>query len=99
MSITIPPKGERPDLNASAPSGKPSEPLDVLVQDVQIRDAMLILLPKDDSKKPLHFDIAQLNLKSVGRNSAMKYTAALTIPKPPGTLLTTGNFGPWAGSD
>ena len=71
----------------------------MLVQDVQIRDALLVLLPKDASKKPLNFEIAQLNLKSVGRNSAMKYNAALTIPMPPGTLLTTGNFGPWAGSD
>src|ERR1700694_303492 len=37
MNITVPPAGERPDLDAPAPSGKPSEPLDVLVQDVQIR--------------------------------------------------------------
>jgi hypothetical protein len=99
MNVTIPPKGDRPDLNTSAASSKPSEPLDVLVQDVQIRDALLVLLPKDDSKKPLTFDIAQLNLKSVGRNSAMKYNAALTIPMPPGTLLTTGNFGPWASAE
>jgi hypothetical protein len=99
MNITIPPAGERPDLNTSAPSGKPSEPLDVLVQDVQIRDALLILLPKDESKKPLNFDITRLSLKSAGRNSAMKYNAALTIPMPPGTLLTTGDFGPWAGEE
>jgi len=99
MNITVPPAGERPDLDASAPSSKTSGPLDVLVQDVQIRDALLVLLPRDASKKPLNFEIAQLDLKSVGRNSAMKYNAALTIPMPPGTLLTTGDFGPWAGSD
>jgi len=29
----------------------------------------------------------------------MKYNAALSIPMPPGTLASTGDFGPWAGSD
>ena len=45
-----------------------------------IQDAMLVLLPQETNKKSLDFDIAQLNLKSVGRNSAMKYDAALTHP-------------------
>jgi len=99
MQISIPPAGERPDLQSPTPGGKPSEPLDVLIQDVQIHDAMLVLLPKESGKRPLNFDIAQLSLKSVGRNSAMRYNAALTIPMPPGTLLTSGNFGPWATSD
>ena len=99
MKIAIPPKGERPDFDAAAPSGKAPEPLDVSVQDVRIQDAMLVLLPRETNKKSLDFDIAQLNLKSVGRNSAMKYDAALTIPMPPGTLHSTGDFGPWAGAD
>ena len=50
MNITVPPAGERPDLDAPAPSGKPSEPLDVLVQDVQIRDALLSLLKEVATK-------------------------------------------------
>jgi hypothetical protein len=54
-----------------------------------------VLLPKDASKKPLRFQIARLHLQSVGENSAMRYDADLTIPKPPGTVQSIGNFGPW----
>src|SRR6202022_3012909 len=48
---------------------------------------------------PLRFDIEHLRLKSTGIDSAMKYKAALTIPKPLGTIHTEGGFGPWAASD
>ncbi len=99
MKITIPPKDQRPDLDTSASTGKPSQPLDVALERVRIQDAVLVLLPKDQSKKSLDFDIAQLDLKSVASNSAMKYDAALTIPMPPGTLHSTGDFGPWNGPE
>ena len=56
---------------------------------------MLVLLPKDTRRTPLRFNIARLHLQSVGVNSAMRYDADLTIPKPPGTIKSTGNFGPW----
>ena len=29
----------------------------------------------------------------------MRYDADLTIPKPPGTVRSTGNFGPWNASE
>lgn len=92
MHITIPPAGERPDLDAS---GGLSQPLDVLIEEAQIRHAWLVLLPKDANKRPLNFEISELNLRSVARASAMKYDAALTIPMPPGTLRSKGDFGPW----
>jgi hypothetical protein len=59
---------------------------------------VLTLLPKDTSKPPLRFHIARLHLKSVGANSASRYDADLTIPKPPGTIQSSGDFGPWNAS-
>jgi hypothetical protein len=100
MRISIPPKGSTPRPNATRTgSAGSSEPMDVNLEDVQIRDAVLVLVPKDSSKQSLQFDIAQLHLKSVGVDSPMHYDAALTIPKPPGTLASQGSFGPWVANE
>jgi hypothetical protein len=94
MEINVPPKGER--TNSGGDSGANSN---VIIQNVQITNAALVLLPKDPGKKPLRFQIERLHLQSVGANSAMRYDADLSIPKPPGTVKSTGNFGPWNASE
>lgn len=93
MEINVPPKGQREDWHGGAGANP-----NVIIQEVRIHNAALVLLPKDASRKPLRFHIAQLHLQSVGVNSAMRYDADLTIPKPPGTVSSTGNFGPWDAS-
>ena len=93
MEINVPPKGERQNWGGGASNSN------VIIQNVQISDAALVLLPKDPARKPLRFQIARLHLQSVGVNSAMRYDADLTIPKPPGTVKSTGNFGPWNASE
>ena len=100
VEIHIPPKGELPDLGAAngwgkAGSGTPN----VLIKDAQFNEAVLVIHPKDRSKEPLQFNIEHLRMKSVGIDSAMRYQAALTIPKPPGTLHSSGSFGPWMASE
>jgi hypothetical protein len=100
VEINIPPKGDRPDLNGSAgwgtdSSGKPN----VLIKDAQFNDALLVIHPGDKGKQPLRFAVEHLRLKSVGINSAMIYQAAMTVPKPPGTLHSEGSFGPWKESE
>ena len=100
VEIHIPPKGQRPDLGGANgvgrdSSGKPN----VLIKDAQFNDALLVIHPKDQSKQPLRFAVEHLRLKSVGVDSAMKYQAALTIPKPPGTLHSDGSFGPWLATE
>jgi len=94
MEINVPPKGERQNIGDSGGSN-----LNVVIQNVQIKDAVLVLLPKDPGRKPLRFQIARLQLQSVGSNSAMRYDADLTIPKPPGVIKSTGDFGPWNASE
>jgi hypothetical protein len=96
VEIHIPPKGELPDLSGANGFGRDAygKP-NVLIKDAQFNDALLVIHPKDQSKQPLRFAIEHLRLKSVGVDSPMKYQAALTIPKPPGTLHSDGSFGPW----
>ena len=97
MEINIPPKDERPSLQ-EPDGGEEKSSSAIAFQNVQIRDAVLTLLPKDAGKPPLRFHIARLHLQSVGSNSASRYDADLTIPKPPGTIKSSGNFGPWDAS-
>ncbi len=92
MEINVPPKDERPRM------GGGENKSGVLIQNVQINNAVLVLLPKDAARTPLRFNIARLHLQSAGENSPMRYAADLTIPKPPGTVKSTGKFGPWNAS-
>jgi hypothetical protein len=95
MEIQIPPKGERPQ----APSGGQSQDGDggnkIVINEVLIRNTKLVILPRDKSKVPLKFDIQDLKLENAGAGQAMKYTAVMMNPKPPGLIHSTGGFGPW----
>jgi hypothetical protein len=95
MEINVPPKGERKNRGGGGQDSNSN----VIIQSVQIRNAVLVLLPKDPGREPLRFQIARLHLESVGANSAMRYDADLNIPKPPGTVKSTGKFGPWNASE
>ena len=100
VEIHIPPKGQFPDLSGTKGWGKDgSGKANVIIKDAQFNDAVLVIHPKDPTKQPLRFDIEHLRMKSVGIDSAMKYQAALTIPKPPGTIHTDGSFGPWVATE
>jgi AsmA-like C-terminal region len=93
MEINVPPKGERQNWQGGTEANS-----NVIMQDVQIHNAVLVLLPRDASRKPLSFHISELHLQSVGVNSAMRYDADLAIPKPPGIVKSNGDFGPWNAS-
>jgi hypothetical protein len=106
MEINVPPRGDRPARHApTVPKVRPPRPAPknsgaaVLIEKVQIRDALLRCLPKDPGKKPLRFDIHQLELDSAGLNVPMKYEAHLTNAKPPGEIVSKGTFGPWVADD
>jgi hypothetical protein len=71
----------------------------VLIEEVLIRNARLVILPRETKKVPLDFDIHDLRLESAGPGVAMKYDAALTNAKPPGEIRSQGSFGPWASGE
>jgi hypothetical protein len=96
LEIQIPPKGERPGFGSQKDSkDTPGAKAGVVIEEVLIRNARLIILPRDKTKVPLRFDIHDLRLESAGKDVSMKYTAVLTNPKPPGEIHSTGVFGPW----
>src|SRR5579884_1701268 len=95
MQINLPPKGQHAQT-----AGVPADPTpNILVKDVRIKDATLVILPRDPDRVPLRFPIESLHLMSVGANEPMQYEAALTIPKPPGKVSSSGRFGPWSAAE
>ena len=96
LAVNIPPKGERPALAAGSPEEAASRsPARVVVREVIVRDARLVILPRDPAKIPLEFGIRDLRLHPEGPGIAMRYEAAITNPRPPGAIHAVGSFGPW----
>jgi len=94
LQITLPPKQQgRPA--ASSGSGTKKKPLNVELQDVEIRNATLVILPRDPTRQPFNYAITRLHLTPIGAGQPMNYDADLNIPKPPGHVLSKGRFGPW----
>jgi len=94
MTINVPPKDE----STSTPEKRESS-VDLLVQEVIVANSTLSILPKDQTKTPLRFDLHRVRLESVGKGVGMKYDAALTNAKPPGEILSKGTIGPWAAEE
>lgn len=111
MEITLPSKGERPDFGSKSKDAERVESKNeanedqaagntsVKIDHVDIRDAKLTILPRDKSRIPLAFDLHDIQLRSAGKDVAMKYEAFLTIPKPKGQIHSHGSFGPWAAGE
>jgi len=95
MEINIPPKGTRPDIDTGAGNGETN----VYIEQVDITNSKLRIIPNDDDKAPLEFDLHRIHLGSAGKNVAMRYDATLTNAKPPGEIQSKGTFGPWAANE
>ena len=96
LAVNIPPKGERPSLAAGSSeedAGRSSASL--AIREVIVRDARLVLLPRDPAKLPLEFGIHDLRLHPEGVGFTARYEAAITNPRPPGEIHAAGSFGPW----
>jgi hypothetical protein len=100
LEINIPPAGERPDLDpdraeaAQADRDAETNP-SVVIERVNVKNTLLVMLPKDRAKRPLRFTIHDLKLESAGKAVPMKYDAQLTNAQPPGEIHSVGTFGPW----
>ena len=95
VRITIPPKGEAGTQAAESGGAKKHEQLNVKIDQVDIREATLVIMPKDKTRQPLTYRIDHVLLTPVGPDEPLNYAADLNIPKPPGHVLSKGHFGPW----
>ncbi len=93
VRITVPPKGESEP--AQPGKGTKGRQLNVKIEQVDIHDATLVILPKDKTRQPLTYRIDHVLLTPVGPDTPLNYSADLNIPKPPGHILSKGHFGPW----
>ena len=97
VRITVPPKREQPaSSNAGGETeSKKVKPLNVEVEQIDLRDAVLVILPKDTTRNPLEYHIDHAIFTPVGPDQPLNYSADLNIPKPPGHVISKGRFGPW----
>ena len=104
LELDIPPKThfghaaleKRPSGGAG---GATSALLHFVVSSIECRDAHLTLETSKPGKLPLEFAIAHIRLTGVNAGGSMHFDADLTNPRPAGTVLTSGNLGPWSVED
>jgi hypothetical protein len=97
-------RDESDEANREADEAKPasksesdddSDGFEFVIGEVIADGTHLEILPKNPRKKPLTFDLTKLTLHSAGPGTAMKFSSVMTNPKPPGDIVTEGEFGPW----
>jgi hypothetical protein len=106
LLVDIPPKSRfthAPETQGSdGDTGKPKGSKALLqfeVGSIVCTGAHLTLETSKPGKLPTEFGISSLKLTDLTANGKMKYDAQLSIPRPAGTVLTAGSFGPWVTED
>ncbi len=89
LEIHVPPHRDHKE------GGEKARPSPFVLEEVIADGTHLIIIPKTPRKEPKEFHISKLTLHSTGPNRAMTFRATLTNPKPPGSIESTGHFGPW----
>jgi uncharacterized protein involved in outer membrane biogenesis len=93
MTITIPPRGEKKGPKPPSSERKPIP--SVIVDEIVCNDTELVIVPRNEGKDPLDFQIHDLVLQSVGAAKPFDFRGNLTNAKPKGEIATRGTFGPW----
>jgi hypothetical protein len=105
LSIHLPPHShfEHPSPDASDAASKPKNPIAALVtfqvETIDVNGAELVMETSRPDRLPRDFPIAHLKLTHIAPGKSMVFDAALTNPRPKGTIFAVGHFGPWQTSD
>jgi len=97
LRITIPPRAS-PDRD-SEKQARANVSGPVIIEQLESKDAELVIVPGNPDKSPRVFAIHDLDMRSVGFDRAMPFTATLTNPIPVGEIKASGSFGPWRAPD
>jgi AsmA-like C-terminal region len=89
LVIVVPPKREHPQ----AASGHKGHAL--VIDEVVADGAVLRILPKQENKEPLEFDLNHLTVHGAGERDAMHFETVMKNAKPPGEIHSSGELGPW----
>jgi hypothetical protein len=98
LQINVPPREESGGTNGA--SGGANNALrkfrSIRFGEMLSENAVLKILTTKPGKDPLEFDIQQLRLSSsANHDGALAFHALLTNPRPPGQIISDGEFGPW----
>ncbi len=97
LAIQIPPRDE--DGADTAPAGGSTDDgttaRQLVIDELVADGATLTLIPRESHKRPKVWRLHELRLERVGLEHAMPFHGILTNAVPPGTIDTTGSFGPW----
>jgi hypothetical protein len=104
LDIRFPPRS-RMQRTVESQSGNATQPssnglkVSFVIDAVECTDARFALETDKPNKLPLQFLIPQFRLKGVRSGEPMIFDAQVENPKPPGSIHTTGSFGPWIVGD
>jgi hypothetical protein len=100
MTITVPPRGEKPNPKPKEQEKRNNVISSLIIDEVTCKNTVLITLPKQPDpgkpkKEPLEWDIHDLDFTSASLDKPFHFHGKLTNAKPEGEIDTTGDFGPW----
>jgi hypothetical protein len=103
LDVDVPPKPHFTHAAAPTSGSTPDESHDSMlrfeIERMECKGAHLTLETSKPGKLPLEFAIAQIKLSHVSVGGSMQFDAQLTNPRPVGTIVTSGNIGPWVVED
>src|SRR5262249_39403784 len=68
----------------------------VIIDTLESAEARLIIVPREANKAPKVWAIHSLTMHDVSGTQPMPFDATLTNGVPPGEIVPSGRFGPWA---
>jgi len=92
LSLNLPPRGQRDQMKNLEPKGAK---IKITVDKFVCDEAALVINTSKPGKLPLEFDIESLKMTSIGPGQPLHFDAKLINPKPVGTIVSSGLFGPW----
>ena len=93
LSVHLPPKSHFAPLNTSSyASAKPAALVNFAVDTIECKGATLVIETDKPGKLPQQFDLTHLKLTNISSGGAIGFNAELTIPRPLGTVKTSGSF-------
>src|SRR5262249_34694746 len=102
LDIEIPPTEKKQNHDTARPprntnpgdaSSEPATP--VIIDELIADDARLAIIPSEPDRPPKVWAMHELHVDSVAAAQPMTFRSILTNAVPPGTITTSGSFGPW----
>lgn len=95
LQINIPPREERQGGGGANLQNVGRKVRSAYFDEIVSENAVLRISTTKPAKKPLEFDIANLDMHSTSSDGEFAFRATLRNPTPPGEILSNGTFGPW----